>query len=75
MHSYCTIEDSVVFPEVEIGRHCEIRRAVIDKGCVIPPGTRIGFDPEEDAKRFHVSAGGVALVTPEMLGQRLHYAH
>jgi glucose-1-phosphate adenylyltransferase len=75
VHSYCTIEDSVVFPEVEIGRHCEIRRAVIDKGCVIPPGTRIGFDPEEDAKRFHVSAGGIALVTPEMLGQRLHYAH
>ena len=51
-----------------------IRKAIIDKGCDIPPDTHIGVDPEEDAARFHVSAGGVVLVTPEMLGQRLHYA-
>jgi len=75
VHSYCNIRDSVIFPEVRINRHCEIRKAVIDKGCVIPRGTRIGVDPEEDARRFHVSEGGVVLVTPEMLGQRLHYAH
>jgi glucose-1-phosphate adenylyltransferase len=74
VHSYCRIEDSVIFPEVDIGRYCVINKAVIDKGCVIPPGTDIGVDLEEDAKRFHVSEGGVVLVTPEMLGQRLHYA-
>ncbi|MCB1676326.1 MAG: glucose-1-phosphate adenylyltransferase, partial [Halioglobus sp.] len=74
LHSYAQIQDSVVFPEVDIGRRCEIRRAVIDKGCKIPPDTRIGVDPEADAARFHVSAGGVVLVTPDMLGQRLHYA-
>jgi glucose-1-phosphate adenylyltransferase len=74
VHSYCEIEDSVVFPEVDIGRRCVIKKAVIDKGCIIPPDTRIGVDPGEDAERFHVSAGGVVLVTPEMLGQRLHYA-
>jgi glucose-1-phosphate adenylyltransferase len=74
VHSYCNIEDSVIFPEVDIGRRCDIRKAVIDKGCVIPPDTRIGMDPEEDAQRFHVSEGGVVLVTPEMLNQKLHYA-
>jgi len=74
VHSYCEIEDAVIFPEVEIGRHSIIRKAVIDKGCVLPPNTRIGVDPEEDARRFNVSEGGVVLVTPEMLGQRLHYA-
>jgi glucose-1-phosphate adenylyltransferase len=74
IHSYSEVEDSVIFPEVQIGRHCTIRKAVIDKGCIIPPDTRIGVDPEEDAGRFHVSPGGVVLVTPEMLGQRLHYA-
>jgi glucose-1-phosphate adenylyltransferase len=74
VHSYCEIEDSVVFPEVDIGRRCVIKKAVIDKGCIIPPDTRIGIDPEKDAERFHVSAGGVVLVTPNMLGQRLHYA-
>jgi glucose-1-phosphate adenylyltransferase len=74
VHSYSEIEDAVIFPEVEIGRGSIIRKAVIDKGCNIPPGTRIGVDPAEDATRFHVSEGGVVLVTPEMLGQRLHYA-
>ncbi len=74
VHSFCEVEDAVIFPEVEIGRGCVIRKAVIDKGCAIPPDTRIGIDPEADAGRFHVSPGGVVLVTPEMLGQRLHYA-
>ncbi len=73
VHSYATIEDSVVLPKAEIGRHCKIRKAVIDKGCKIPPGTIIGEDPVADAERFHVSEGGVVLVTPEMLGQELHY--
>ena len=74
VHSYSKIEDAVIFPQVNIGRHSVIRKAIIDKGCVIPPETQIGVDPEKDAKRFHLSAGGVVLVTPEMLGQRLHYA-
>ena len=74
VHSFCEVEDAVIFPEVEIGRRSIIRKAVIDKGCIIPPDTRIGVDREEDASRFHVSPGGVVLVTPEMLGQRLHYA-
>jgi glucose-1-phosphate adenylyltransferase len=74
VHSYCEIEDAVIFPNVDIGRRCVIRKAVIDKGCIIPPGTHIGVDLAEDKKHFHVSEGGVVLVTPEMLGQRLHYA-
>jgi len=74
VHSYSRIEDSVIFPEVDVGRGCVIRKAVIDKGCIIPADTRIGVDAAADAARFHVSNGGVVLVTPEMLGQRLHYA-
>ena len=74
VHSYSTIEDSIIFPQVDIGRRCVIRKAIVDKGCIIPPDTHIGVDPEEDARRYHVSEGGVVLVTPEMLGQRLHYA-
>tara|TARA_R110002110_G_scaffold415561_2_gene650937 strand:+ start:160978 stop:162144 length:1167 start_codon:yes stop_codon:yes gene_type:complete len=74
VHSYCTIEDAVILPDADIGRHCTIRKAIIDKGCVIPPNTQIGVDAKQDAQRFHVSDGGVILVTPEMLGQKLHYA-
>ena len=69
VHSYCTIEDSVMLPSVEIGRHAVVRRAVIDKECYLPPGFAVGVDVEEDRRRFHVTDKGVALVTPEMLGQ------
>lgn len=69
IHSFSSVEDSVIFPDVEIGRHCQIRKALIDRGCRIPEGTQVGFDDAEDAKRFHVSPNGVVLITPEMLGQ------
>lgn len=69
VHSYTTVEDSVLLPNVEVGRNAKIRRAVIDKNCVIPEGLVVGYDLEEDAKRFHVSDGGITLITPEMLGQ------
>ncbi|MDX8404004.1 MAG: glucose-1-phosphate adenylyltransferase [Mariprofundaceae bacterium] len=72
VHSYSTVEDSVVLPDVTIERDCRLRKCVIDKGTVIPEGTIIGENPKEDAKRFYVSEGGVVLVTPEMLGQKLH---
>lgn len=73
VHSYSLIEDSVVLPDVTISRHCRLKNVVIDKGCVIPEGTVIGEDPEQDAKRYYVSPKGVVLVTPEMLGQNYRY--
>ena len=73
VNSYSYVNDSVILPDVDIGRDCRISRAVIDKGCWIPAGTVIGEDPEEDAKRFYVSPGGIVLVTPEMLGTSMRY--
>lgn len=73
VNSYCRVEESVILPNVDIGRRCRITRAVIDKGCKIPEGTVIGEDPKADAERFYVSEGGIVLVTPEMLGQVIHY--
>ncbi len=73
VHSFSTVEDAVVLPDVEIGRNCRLSKVVIDKGCIIPDDTVIGENPEEDAKKYHISPKGVVLVTPEMLGQELHY--
>ena len=73
LHAHTVVEDTVVLPNVNIGPDCRITRAVIDKGCRIPAGTVVGEDPIEDARRFHVSEGGVVLITPEMLGQELHH--
>lgn len=71
--SYSKIDSSVVLPNVTIGKNCHIYHAIIDKGCIIPDGMVIGMDEEEDKKRFFVSPAGVVLVTPDMLGQAVHY--
>jgi glucose-1-phosphate adenylyltransferase len=67
VHSYCTIEQSVILPSVDVARHCVIRRAIIDKDCRLPEGFTVGVDPAEDQRRFHVTGKGVTLVTPGML--------
>ena len=73
VEEYSRVQQSVVLPEVNIGKGCVIRKAVIDKGCNIPDGMVIGENPEDDKNRFYVSDRGVILVTPEMLGQELHH--
>ncbi|RLW68449.1 MAG: hypothetical protein B6D71_13795 [gamma proteobacterium symbiont of Stewartia floridana] len=73
VNSYSSVNQTVVLPDVNIGRNCRINKAVIDRGCDIPEGTIIGEDPVSDAERFYVSEKGVVLVTPEMLGQVLHH--
>jgi glucose-1-phosphate adenylyltransferase len=73
VNSYSTLQDTIVLPEVNIGRHCRITKAIIEKGCEIPEGTIIGENRAEDEKKFHVSPGGVVLVTTDMLGQKRHY--
>jgi len=74
VHSFGNVEESVILPNVDIGRHVTLKRVVIDKGARIPEGMQIGVNPEEDRKRFYVSEKGITLVTPEMLGQNMHYA-
>jgi glucose-1-phosphate adenylyltransferase len=67
VHSYSTVEESVLLPQVDIGPGCHLKRVVVDNGCHIPAGMRIGFDAAEDARRFYRTAKGVVLVTLSML--------
>ena len=67
IHSFATVEESVILPEVDIGRSCELRKVVIDNGCVIPDGMKIGVDAADDARRFFRTDNGVVLVTRAML--------
>ena len=67
----CNIEDSVLLPKVNVGRHVTLKRVIVDKSCKILDGLEVGIDPVEDRKRFHVSPNGVTLITPEMLGQKV----
>lgn len=66
LNSYSTIEDSIVFEKVSIGRHCKIRNAIIDKHVVIPAGTVIGYDLEADKRRFHVTESGIVVIPKGM---------
>ena len=62
VNSYVDIRDSILLENVEIGRHCRIRRAIIDKDVYVPAGTTIGYDLKADSERFHVSPGGIVVI-------------
>ncbi len=62
VRSWAEVDESVIMDDVEIGRNCRIKKAIIDKHNVIPPGTQIGIDPQEDRKRFHVTPRGIVVV-------------
>ena len=69
VHSHSVVNWSVLLPEVKVGRHARITRAVIDRGCSIPDGLVIGEDAALDAERFFRSENGICLVTADMLGK------
>jgi glucose-1-phosphate adenylyltransferase len=71
VHSYSSIEDSVILPDVEVHQSVRLNRVVVEKRCTLPKGLAVGFDPAEDRKRFYVSERGITLITPEMLGQEV----
>ena len=74
VQDYAYVEESVLLPGVDVGRHVRVRRAVIDRGCRIPEGMVIGENHEEDRRRgFRVTDRGIVLVTPDMLKQGLYY--
>jgi glucose-1-phosphate adenylyltransferase len=62
VNSYSTVDDSILFQGVQVGRHAQIRRAILDEGVIVEPGARIGLDPTRDRERFVVSDGGVVVV-------------
>jgi glucose-1-phosphate adenylyltransferase len=62
INSYAQVEDSILFHRVDVGRHCHIRRAIIDKDVKIPAKTEIGYDLEKDKRYFTVSPGGVVVI-------------
>ena len=62
VHSFAEIEDSILLEGVDVGRNAKIKRTIIDKEVQIPPGMKIGYHLDEDAKRFTVAASGIVVV-------------
>lgn len=68
VNSFCNIEEAVILPGAVIGRGCQIRKAIIDRSCIIPDGLEIGINHDHDrANGFRVTDKGVVLVTRGML--------
>ncbi len=63
VNSYAEVDSSIIFSHVNIGRHCRIRRAIIDRDVHIPEGTVIGYDQEADRERYFVTETGITVVT------------
>ena len=62
VRSWATVEESVIMDNVVVGRHCKIKKAIIDKDNILPKGLEIGYHPEEDRKRFTVTPRGIVVV-------------
>ena len=62
VNSFSTVEDSILFAGVSVGRHSKLRKVIIDKNVLIPEGTVIGYNRGEDIKRFIISEGGVVVI-------------
>ncbi len=63
VNSYSDIDSSILFTHVNVGRHCRIRRAILDRDVHIPDGTVIGYNQDEDRRKYHVTPSGITVVT------------
>ncbi|MGA9042044.1 MAG: glucose-1-phosphate adenylyltransferase [Terriglobales bacterium] len=63
VNSYSDVDASILFSHVNVGRHCRIRRAILDRDVHVPEGTTIGYDPEADRQRYFVTESGITVVT------------
>jgi glucose-1-phosphate adenylyltransferase len=63
VNSYSEIDSSILFTHVSIGRHCRVRRAIVDRDVHLPEGTTIGYDAEADRQRYFVTETGIIVVT------------
>jgi len=63
VNSYCDVDSSIIFSHVRVGRHCKLRRVIVDRNVDIPEGTVIGYDPEADRQKYFVTESGITVVT------------
>jgi len=63
INSYTEVNNSILFSHVDVGRHCKIRRAIIDRDVHVPEGTVIGYDTDSDRQKYHVTDSGITVVT------------
>jgi glucose-1-phosphate adenylyltransferase len=67
INSFALVTDSILFEDVNVGRHSKLHRTIVDKGVIIPEGMQIGYFPEEDRKKFTVTESGIVVISKRMV--------
>ena len=62
VNSFADVQNAILMEHVDVGRYAKIRRAIIDKDVVIPRYVEIGYNREEDRRRFQVTESGIVVV-------------
>ena len=62
VHTGSFVENSVIFDNCDIGRYAKVRRAILDKNVKVPEGAQIGYNLDEDRKKYHVTDSGIVLI-------------
>jgi len=62
VHTGAVVEDSVIFDNCDVGRHAQVRKAILDKNVKIPENARVGYDLESDRKKWHVTESGIVVI-------------
>jgi glucose-1-phosphate adenylyltransferase len=63
VNSYSEVDASILFSHVNVGRHCRIRNAILDRDVEVPEGTEIGYDTAADKQKYFVTESGITVVT------------
>lgn len=67
LHSHANVTDSILFPNVDVGRGARIHRAIVEKGIKIPPGFQVGMNLDRDRERFHVTDSGIVVIAKDTI--------
>jgi glucose-1-phosphate adenylyltransferase len=70
LHSFSSVEDSILLHGAQVHRNAVVRRAILDKNVQIMDDVEIGVDPESDRERFHVSEGGIVVIPKGMVVEK-----
>jgi glucose-1-phosphate adenylyltransferase len=62
VHTGAYVESSVIFDNCDVGRHAKVRCAILDKNVKIPEGAQIGYDLDQDRKKYYVTESGIVVI-------------
>jgi glucose-1-phosphate adenylyltransferase len=62
LHAGAEVLESIVFDNVDIGRRAKLRRCIVEKNARIEENSVIGYNLEDDRKRYHVTDSGIVII-------------